>query len=295
MNYRSSEDSVDRSGQSGRLGFTLIELLVVIAIIAILAAMLLPALASAKEKAKRTQCMNGLKQMFLGCTIYAADSDDFFPPWGGYSAASGLNTRPQNVVDLDNYIRWVVITDGGFSGASGAHVSQNEAIVEAQGANFDNLGYLYPAKLAGNGTLFFDPSYPTGSPLASDNYSAGGLLSYASPAINGSVGIRCSYTYNFIVDTNNTTTGTRLYPKSSKIQHRDGFIMDYFSDQMTDPSYFAHYKSKGWEVAMTDGSVVFGKPPETVFNQILKGTLAAPTINITSLTEYYLPQILQGK
>jgi prepilin-type N-terminal cleavage/methylation domain-containing protein len=145
-----------RSGKTSCNGFTLIELLVVIAIIAILAAMLLPALSSAKERAKRATCVNHLHQIGIGLSIYSGDFQDRLPPceWPDTSMADSDAT-------YDAY-------NGGLTVAYAY-----------------NLAYLFEAKAITDAKVFYCLSgttakgYGTTGYFASErtyeNYSNGGL------------------------------------------------------------------------------------------------------------------------
>jgi len=94
------------ANQKPAAGFTLIELLVVIAIIAILAAMLLPALAAAKQKAWKTSCTSNLHQISLAMKMFADDNNDLYPESGDtiyWGATDPTTLKPSWMEQIVSY------------------------------------------------------------------------------------------------------------------------------------------------------------------------------------------------
>ena len=151
-----------------RKGFTLIELLVVVAIIAILAAMLLPALAMARERARSGVCMNNLKQIMLATLLYVNDNNEYLPPV--YMSCSTNNPQNSNTdmwywpLELMPYLY-----NKPFNGTTGLWLEVD--------ANIKNTVFYCPSYSYYGNFSFTDG----GGAYAVDSYNNGVYYGYFSP------------------------------------------------------------------------------------------------------------------
>jgi prepilin-type N-terminal cleavage/methylation domain-containing protein/prepilin-type processing-associated H-X9-DG protein len=151
------------STPSSRRAFTLIELLIVVAIIAILAGMLLPALAKAKGKAHRTNCLNNVRQLTLCWIMYAQDHD---------SLPENYHFDPDGVINSNAWIR-------GSMDDNPAYGQVETGVLDSTNFNTIRMGKLFPYN--DSTTIYKCPS---------DRSTTAGAPRVRSYSINGWMGGR---------------------------------------------------------------------------------------------------------
>ncbi len=165
-----------------RQAFTLIELLVVIAIIAILAAMLLPALSSAKERAKRISCMSNLKQQGTALFVYVGDFNDRIPK-PMYTGLTG---------GLTPYATYLLYANAGAAGASAAGATDATNVMVFYGTGVIKDGKIFYCTSAAGQT---DPAFQYASYSSANVQWPAYYSSTAATIVSGTPFVRNSYSY----------------------------------------------------------------------------------------------------
>jgi len=277
------------SSRPRKNAFTLIELLVVIAIIAILAAMLLPALARAKARAKVGVCQSNFHQVYIACAIYAGDFGDYYPV---------CSTGSANVNGQFNNIEFVDYTEYFWRNGTTANMPLPSPSTAYAQNPYDCIGYLYGRGLIGNGKVSFCPGFPSTSNHSVEYYSNPSVLSTGPPSSafsDGTYNIQDSTLFNPRIKSAAASEYARAFPKTSSIWSEPGsggshlFATDFLSsaDNATStfgPGFFAHYPSKSFDVLFTDGSVRF-VASEAAFNMVSSGQL--PTTETAASNQAY--------